>query len=120
MVLPLFIVMAFGLFELAHFWQVAETTKMIAVDAAAVAAKQQNPATGTTHLITRLAQAQLTPTGPSAVTANADGSGYTALVTVDYKPYFGGLTIPSFAGPITIIPNQIPVRYQEIKVVSVL
>ena len=120
LVLPLFILMAFGLFELAHFWQVTETAKIAALDAVAIAAKTQNPATGTTHLLTRLNQAQLPPTGTTGVTASPDGSSYTATVGVTYKPYFGGLALPSFAGPISIIPDQIPIQYQEIKAVGIL
>lgn len=120
MVLPLFILMAFGLFELAHFWQVAETAKMAAMDGVAVAAKTQNPGTGTAHLLSRLNQAQLAPTGATGVSASADGSSYTATVAVTYRPYFGGLSIPSFAGPISIIPDQIPIQYQQIKAVGIL
>jgi Flp pilus assembly protein TadG len=120
LVLPIFIVMAFGLFELAHFWQVAETAKMAAIDAVTVAARSQNVGAGTTHLLARLNQAQLAPTGTTSVTTSADGSSYTATVAVAYRPYFGGLAIPSLAGPITIIPDQIPINYQEIKAVGIL
>jgi Flp pilus assembly protein TadG len=118
--LPLFLLLVFGIFELSHFWQTVETTKLAAIDAAGVAAKTQNATLGTIQLLARLSQAQLAPSGATQVTANADGSSFTATATVLYRPYFGGMSIPSLAGPISIIPAQIPIQFQEIKAVSIL
>jgi Flp pilus assembly protein TadG len=119
-VLPLLLVFLFAIFELGHFWQTAESAKMAAMDGVNVAAKTNNAGIGRMQLLFKLSQAQLTPTGPTDVTANADGSGYTATVQVDYRPYFGALTIPTLSGPISLLPASVPIRYQEIKAINIL
>jgi Flp pilus assembly protein TadG len=120
LILPIFLVMLFSIYEFGRYWQTTETVKLAALDGVAVAAQSQNIAQGNTRLITRLAQAGITPTGVTGVTATPDNAGYVATVNTNYTPLFAGLSIPTLAGSISIIPAAVPINYKEIKSVSVL
>jgi len=73
---------------------------------------------GQQQLDSKLAAAGLSVSS-SSVQQVPNAHAYQASVTVRFTPFFGGLSIPTVSGPISIIPNAFDISYSAVEDVSV-
>lgn len=120
--LPFLLILVFAVIEMGRVWQVYESAKTAAMDGAYVASVYQDPIMGQQQIQTRLNTANIAYTNVSVQPVNsAQGAiiGYQSNVTVIFIPLMGGISLPTLSGPISIIPNQIPITYRNISYNSV-
>lgn len=116
--LPFVVIMLFFIIELGRAWMVYEGAKMAARDGAYTASIYHNANTGQTQLDNKLAAAGLTVKS-AKVSQVPNQHAYQADVTVTFSPFFGGLSIPTLSGAISILPAQFDISYQSITDVAV-
>lgn len=116
--LPFVLVMMFFIIEMGRAWFVYEGAKMAAMEGAHAASLYHNPQVGQQQLDSKLAAAGLDATS-SSVQQVPNAHAYQASVTVRFTPFFGGLSIPTVSGPISIIPSAFNISYSAVEDVSV-
>jgi Flp pilus assembly protein TadG len=116
--LPFVIIMLFFIIELGRVWFVYEGAKMAALEGAHTAAIFHNDTVGESQLNKKLAAAGLNVKS-SNVSQVANQHAYQADVTVGFSPFFGGLSIPTLSGPISIIPGDFDITYTAIEDVAI-
>jgi Flp pilus assembly protein TadG len=118
LVIPFFIILAYACLEFMRGWQTWNGAKMAALDAAYTAAVNHSTVKGSIQLQQRLAEANLNVMFANVASINDDRA-YQVSVSVLFTPVFGGLSIPTVAGPISIIPASFPVTYTAVRAPSV-
>jgi Flp pilus assembly protein TadG len=116
--LPFVILLLFFIIELGRAFFVYNAAKMAANEGAHAATVYQNPSVGRTQLTRKVSAAGLTAT-TATVSQIPNQHAYRADVTVPFKPFFGGISIPTVSGSIPIIPKQFDIQYTAIENVAV-
>lgn len=116
--LPFVIIMLFFIIELGRAWFVYEGTKMAAMEGAYSASVYHNPMVGQTQLNNKLAAAGLNVKS-ARVSQVPNQHAYQADVTVTFTPFFGGISIPTLNGPISIIPGAFDITYSAVEDVAI-
>ena len=117
--LPFLLLLIFTIVEVGRAWQTYQGAKMAAIDGAYTASVYHDEALGEDQMQARLNQARIPYNAYDIVPVeNTAGStvvvGYKANVNVTYKPLFGGMSLPTLVGAVTIIPSEFPIEYHEI------
>ena len=115
--IPLVLAMFFFILEMGRVWFVYEAAKMAANDGSTTAAKYHNAEAGTAQATRKITEAGLE--GMGTVTQVDGKHAYAAEVTVVYEPFFGGMSIPTLGGEITLIPAGFDISYTQISTASV-
>lgn len=112
--LPFVLIMIFFTLEVGRIWFAYQHLKMAAIEGAHAAAIFQNKTLGQMQL-----DYKLTASGLQIKTKKVEQvpnqHAYTAAVTATYTPSFGGLTIPSVSGPLTIFPAAFDISYTAVE-----
>jgi Flp pilus assembly protein TadG len=116
--LPFVVLMMFFIIELGRAWMVYEGAKMAARDGAYTASIYHNVDAGETQLKNKLDAAGLT-TKTYKVSQVRDKHAYEANVTVTFSPFFGGLSIPTLSGSISILPSEFDISYTAVTDVAI-
>lgn len=116
--LPFVLVLIFFIIEAGRVNFTLQGAKIAAMSGAHTASLYHNAATGKQELDSKLAA-----TGLTAVTASVaqvpNQHAYQATVTVRYSPFFGGVSIPTLSGRISILPSQFNITYNAVEDVAV-
>lgn len=110
---PMVIVLMFFIVEVGRVWFAYEGAKMAANEGAHAASMYHNPHVGKALLDKKLAATGL-KVGSAQVNQIPNQHAYQASVTVQFKPLFGGLSIPSLGGNLTILPSSFNISYSAV------
>ncbi|MDH4378585.1 MAG: TadE/TadG family type IV pilus assembly protein [Vampirovibrionales bacterium] len=119
LILPILLIMGLGIAEMGRLWQTYHATKLAAEDGAYTATIYNNEDNkGELAIDTRLSKAKLSAQTRSISAITSNGGivlGYSANVTVNFKPFFPGLTldVPG-AGSIALFSGSIPIHYESV------
>lgn len=116
--LPFVLIFLFFIIELGRAWFVYEGAKMAATAGAHAAATYHNKDVGQNELDKKIAAAGLEKK-TTKVDQIQNQHAYYADVTVTFKPFFGGVSIPTVSGNIQLIPSQFDISYTAVEDVSV-
>lgn len=115
--LPFVLAMVFCILDLGQAWTVFEGAKIAASEGAYTAAIYHSSTAGLAQMNHKLTAENLTVI-KAVVKQVPKQHSYQADVTVTFKPWFGGLSIPSLSGPLTIIPNTFDISYKSVPSVA--
>ncbi len=112
--------LAFILFtmEMGNVWYTYEAAKMAAMEGAQAASMYHNPLMGRQALQSKASASGIT-LKKGTVTQVPEQHAYQADITVSYSPFFGGLSIPSLGGDLTLIPGSFDISYTAIRAYAV-
>lgn len=103
--------------ELARAWHAYHTARHAAMDGAVVAAQTQSVDLGEQRVAERLAAANL-PIKAVAITAREGGRSFEVTVSVSFEPLFGGLSLPTPAGALNVVPGAFDITYTGTEVTA--
>jgi hypothetical protein len=112
--LPFVVLMLFFIIELGRLWFTYEGTKVAAMEGAHAAAIYHSTQVGKTQMDNKIAAAGL-KAKTTIVNQVTNQHAYEATVTVNYAPFFGGVSIPTLSGKIPIIPDQFDITYNAVE-----
>jgi Flp pilus assembly protein TadG len=116
--LPFVLILVFFIIEAGRVNFTFQGAKMAVMSGAHTAALYHNAAVGKQQLDNKLAATGLTATTASVVQL-PNRHAYQATVTVHYAPFFGGVSIPTLSGPVSILPSQFDITYNAVEDVAV-
>lgn len=116
--LPLMILMMFFIIEIGRAWMTYDSAKMAVRDGAYTASIYHNAAAGLTQMTNKLNAAGLDVKSFNVQQIN-NRHAYEANVTVTFTPFFGGLSIPTISGSVSIIPKSFNLSYSSITDVAI-
>jgi Flp pilus assembly protein TadG len=116
--LPLLVLMMFFIIEIGRAWMTYDSAKMAARDGAYTASIYHNATVGETQMTNKLNAAGLDVKTLNVQQIN-NRHAYKANVTVTFTPFFGGLSIPTISGPMTILPKSFDLSYSSITDVAI-
>jgi Flp pilus assembly protein TadG len=115
MTLGFVLVILYTTIEVGRVWMTYSAAKSAALDGALIACQLKDPVVAKQRIETRLKIANLTPKTVKVQQTGAQKLGYTTEVVVTYQPLFPGLSLPTPAGNIPVIPGQFDVSIQDTK-----
>jgi Flp pilus assembly protein TadG len=111
---PLLLIVIFAIMEIGRVWNTFEGARMAAMDGAYTAAVYRSEDLGRQQMEERLTRAGIPFTVVNVASTNS-GQAYQADVTVQYRPLLGGISIASLSGPLTLIPAQFDINYNNVQ-----
>jgi Flp pilus assembly protein TadG len=116
--LPMVLVMIFFIVEFGRVWMTYQSAKTAAREGVYVASLYHSVKAGQDQMAYKLNVAGVT-VKTATVTQVPGKHAYKSDVTVTFESLFGGVQIPTLAGPISILPAQFDLGYKAVTDVAV-